>query len=69
MVMRRMQTHGDSFFLKGGDYQQPGQKVIPGTPASLPLLPDGGGVNRLMVANWLVDSNHLLTARVTVNRL
>jgi hypothetical protein len=71
MVMNEAQTPRDSFILNRGDYQNKGEKVIPGTPAvlpPLPLSPDGTRPNRLTLARWLVDPAHPLTARVAVNR-
>ncbi|QDT65220.1 PSD1 and planctomycete cytochrome C domain-containing protein [Calycomorphotria hydatis] len=46
-----------------------GDEVTPGTPASLPPLPDGISHDRLALANWLVSPENPLTARVAVNRV
>jgi hypothetical protein len=43
--------------------------VQPGVPAALPALPEDAPANRLALAKWLVDPQHPLTARVTVNRI
>ena len=51
-----------------GDFQQPGPRVERGVPAILPSLPSGAPRDRLALARWLVDPQHPLTARVTVNR-
>lgn len=59
-------------FLIRGQYDRKGDEVTTGVPAIFPPLPrtDGGApANRLALARWLVDPNHPLTARVTVNRL
>ena len=61
-------TPKPAFLLKRGEYDQRGDKVERGVPAFLPPLPAGAPVNRLGLANWLVASNHPLTARVAVNR-
>ena len=69
MVMKELPKPRDTFMLNRGEYNQPGEKVTPGTPGFLPPLPEGLPRNRLGLARWLVDPNHPLTARVAVNRL
>jgi hypothetical protein len=68
LVMADVPTPRDTFVLNRGAYDKPGDKVAAGVPAILPKLPEGAPVNRLGLAQWLVDPNHPLTARVTVNR-
>jgi len=51
-----------------GQYDQPRDKVGPGVIHSLHPLPPGAPNNRLGLAQWLVDPENPLTARVTVNR-
>ena len=68
MVMQELATPRDAFVLKRGQYDQPGDKVSRGVPASLPPLPAAAPVNRLGFAQWLVSGRHPLTARVWVNR-
>ena len=58
-----------AFMLKRGEYDQKGEKVGRAVPAFLPPLPPGAPKNRLGLAEWLIGSNHPLTARVAVNRL
>ena len=60
----------ETYVLTRGQYDQPdkSQKVEPGVPAVLPPLPKDAPPNRLALARWLVDPQHPLTARVTVNR-
>jgi hypothetical protein len=69
MVMQEMPTPRDTFILKRGQYDQPGDKVEANVPASLPPLPKDAPHNRLGLARWLVDPANPLTARVEVNRL
>ncbi len=54
--------------LHRGMYDQPRERVLAGTPAALPPMPEGLPRNRLGLAHWLVDDTNPLTARVTVNR-
>ncbi len=58
----------DSFVLKRGQYDQPGDKVTAGVPACFPPLPAGMKADRLALAKWFVAPSHPLTARVAVNR-
>jgi Protein of unknown function (DUF1553)/Protein of unknown function (DUF1549)/Planctomycete cytochrome C len=60
---RRMTT-----ILERGSFLAPGEKVEAGTPATLPLLAADGPLNRLGLAQWLVDPANPLTPRVQVNR-
>ena len=68
MIMEDSQKR-ETFILERGQYDQRGQKVTAGVPRSLPPLPGDAEINRLSLAEWLVDPRHPLTARVTVNRL
>jgi len=68
MVMGEMPRPRDTFILKRGQYDQKGEPVAAGVPASLPPLPPGAKADRLALARWLVAPEHPLTARVAVNR-
>ena len=68
MVMEEMAERRPTFRLNRGAYDNPADEVFPGVPAVLPPLPEGVERNRLAFARWLVDPEHPLTARVTVNR-
>jgi len=68
MVMAEMKKPRDSLVLGRGQYDNPGEKVTPGTPAFLPPLPTGAPPDRLTLAKWLVDPGNPLTARVAVSR-
>jgi mono/diheme cytochrome c family protein len=68
MVMQESAQPRDSFVLKRGAYDAPGDKVTARVPGVLPPLDAGLPNNRLGLARWLVDRSNPLTARVTVNR-
>jgi hypothetical protein len=67
MVMEETQPR-ETHVLIRGQYDKPGERVVPGVPASLSPLPDDAPPNRLGLARWLVSAGNPLTARVTVNR-
>ena len=68
MVMEELEERRPTYRLNRGAYDNPAEEVFPGVPAVLPPLPPGVEANRLSFARWLVDPEHPLTARVTVNR-
>jgi hypothetical protein len=68
LVMANMPQERETFVLIRGAYDKPGEKVTAAVPSILPPLPQGTPVNRLGLAQWLVDPQHPLMARVTVNR-
>lgn len=67
MVMKEAAPR-DAFILLRGEYDKPGDKVQRGLPSVLPPLPEGEKMDRLGLANWIVDPSNPLTARVWVNR-
>jgi hypothetical protein len=69
MVMQERPERRDTFILKRGAYDAPGEKVEPRSPAVLPPFRPEWPANRLGLARWIVDRGNPLTARVTVNRL
>ena len=70
-VMADLPQPREAFVMMRGQYDKPGDKVEPATPAIFPALkkakPDARAT-RLDLANWLLAPEHPLTARVTVNR-
>lgn len=69
-IFRDLPKPRPSHVMKRGEYDQPGEKVDPGTPSVLPPLDFAGErATRLDLAKWLVAPENPLTARVAVNRL
>ena len=59
-----------TYLLMRGQYASPdkSKEILPDTPAFLPPMKKDLPKNRLGLAKWLMDKEHPLTARVTVNR-
>ena len=57
-----------AFVLFRGEYDQRRDQVSPETPSAFPPFPKDAPRNRLGFAKWLLQPEHPLTARVTVNR-
>ena len=68
MVMADSPSPRDTFLLKRGAYDAPGEKVTAGLPAALAAPRAEWSKDRLGLARWLVDRANPLTARVAVNR-
>ncbi|MCH8043684.1 MAG: PSD1 domain-containing protein [Planctomycetes bacterium] len=68
LVMVEMDKPRATHVMKRGNFLDKGERVEPGTPASLHPLSSELPPNRLGLAKWIVDANNPLTARVTVNR-
>ncbi|MEM7013367.1 MAG: PSD1 and planctomycete cytochrome C domain-containing protein [Verrucomicrobiota bacterium] len=68
MVMSDAQPRKTSI-LDRGAYLSPLEEVKFATPAFLPAMKEDAPQNRLGFAQWLVDPEHPLTARVQVNRI
>lgn len=68
LVFRERAEPREAFILKRGEYDQRGEPVQRRTPRVLPPMKSDLPNNRLGLARWLVDPEHPLTARVTVNR-
>ena len=68
LVMEERKEPREAYFLVRGEYDKKGDRVFPNVPAALPQS-SAAEQNRLTLAQWLVDNQHPLTARVTVNRI
>ena len=69
MVMKERQEVRPSHIMKRGRYDDPGEEVARNTPGFLaPLKKSGEVASRLDLAEWFVDRENPLTARVAVNR-
>jgi hypothetical protein len=69
MVMQERRVKLPTYILDRGAYDAPKARVNPNTPAKLVAFDKKLPANRLGLAKWLLDKNHPLTSRVTVNRL
>jgi len=69
MIFREEAKPRDTFVMLRGQYDKPGDKVVPNTPSFLPPLKMKSRATRLDLANWLLAEENPLTARVYVNRL
>jgi hypothetical protein len=69
LVMEEPEKLRPAHVLKRGDFQNKGEQVGPDVPALFAPLPKDKPRNRLTLAQWLVEADNPLTARVTVNRL
>ncbi|MBT6851692.1 MAG: DUF1549 domain-containing protein, partial [Opitutae bacterium] len=69
MVMKERKEVRPTHVMKRGQYDDPGELVTRNTPEFLPELKKAGETaTRMDLAEWFVDSNNPLTARVAVNR-
>lgn len=69
MVMKERAEVRPSHLMKRGQYDDPGEEVPRDTPGFLPpLKKKSEAASRLDLAEWFVDPEHPLTARVAVNR-
>lgn len=67
-IMRDLDKPRPAHVMVRGQYDKPGELVKPGAPAFLPPLRTEDEARRLDLARWLVQPEHPLMARVTVNR-
>ena len=61
---KQRKTH----LLNKGNFLTPGEEVQAALPTSFNKAPAGAPMNRLGIAQWLLDKENPLTARVAVNR-
>ena len=69
MVMHEMEKPRATNILQRGLYDHPGEVVESGTPAAFLPMPKNAPRNRLGLAQWIVNPENPLTARVAVNRM
>ena len=72
LVMKELKEPRPSFLFVNGDFTRPSTPVTPGFPAVLhkPNSTEARtNLNRLDLAQWLVDPQNPLMARVIVNRV
>ena len=67
-VMQEKPEPAMAFVLNRGEYDKRKDQVAPGTPTVLPAMASELPRTRLGLAKWLLQPEHPLTARVTVNR-
>jgi hypothetical protein len=67
-IMNEAKEEASAYILTRGDYDKRGQQVKPATPKVLPGMKSDLPMNRLGFAKWLLQEDHPLTTRVTVNR-
>jgi hypothetical protein len=68
LIFKEKPAPRDAYILKRGEYDKRGDKVGRGLPAALPVPTRDLPLNRLGLAQWLLNPSHPLTARVAVNR-
>ncbi|MEM7015463.1 MAG: PSD1 and planctomycete cytochrome C domain-containing protein, partial [Verrucomicrobiota bacterium] len=68
LVMKERAQPRPAHVLIRGEYDNPGEEVERGTPAVLPPMNPDSPRDRMGLAQWIVDPDHPLTARVAVNR-
>ncbi len=68
LVMSELPEPRMTRLFKRGDFLNPGEEIPAGTPAALHPLRDTQQPNRMDLAQWLIDEENPLVARVTVNR-
>lgn len=68
LIYRERAQPRPAYILIRGEYDRKGEQVGRNVPGFLPSLRPEYPLNRLGLAQWLLDGNHPLTTRVAVNR-
>mgnify|MGYP001175912873 CR=1 FL=1 len=69
MVMKERRDVRPTFIMKRGRYDDPGEKVTRNTPGFFPpMKKKGDTATRMDLAEWFVERQNPMTARVAVNR-
>lgn len=69
LIAQEMEKPRQAYILRRGEYNLRADKVDRMIPEALGKLPAGAPLNRLGLAEWLIDKNNPLTMRVFVNRI
>lgn len=69
LALQQRSEPRETHLWKRGDWQRPVEKMDPGVPAFLHPFPSEAPLNRLGLAQWIVDRKSPTTARVIVNRI
>ncbi|MEI9962020.1 MAG: DUF1553 domain-containing protein [Limisphaerales bacterium] len=67
-VMSERTNAPEAYILSRGEYDKREDRVTANTPGFLPPMAADAPHNRLGFAEWLLQTNNPLTARVVVNR-
>jgi hypothetical protein len=68
LIMKERKSPRKAYILVRGEYNHQGEEVGRATPAFLPPMAKDLPLDRMGFAQWLIDPQHPLTARVAVNR-
>lgn len=69
MVVSERNHPRETYIQIGGDFTRKGDTVAAGIPSVLEVSGVSTSLNRMDLAQWLVDPKNPLTARVTINRI
>lgn len=69
MIMKDLENPRTTYMLNRGNYDEPTEKVEPGTPTSVLAFDQSFPTNRLGLVQWMLHKDNPLTSRVVANRL